>query len=375
MTSLEQKILACSTVLRPDLHERQALRRLMRGVKDVDLIIDMAIKEGLVCMLYKSLLKSGALDAMNRPQRQRLQSLYYQTLVHNLRLIHDLKQILPELKKRQIQVVLLQGISLLQQVYDDVGLRPMTDIDLWVLKRDYSDFIGVLIKCGYQGDRLYPHTFRKGPTTLDLHTHILGADRIRTRTLLLAKSQDCIYHQTRVIEFEGEKVRCLGECDQVLYLCLHALKHNAERLMWLADIKNLVEDWRQPDWKALIDRARELGQEKSVFSVYFLLYHLLHFHCPKEVRQVLERKRPGFMEKRVLSQRITKGSLPVWAHLLLFSPPKGLHKTIPYLLETLFPRPAILRQIFDDSPGSKVWELYLMRLLALLGKVRMSVRG
>ncbi|RJR13306.1 30S ribosomal protein S1, partial [Candidatus Parcubacteria bacterium] len=38
---------------------------------------------------------------------------------------------------------------------------------------------------------------------------------------------------------EGEKVQVLSPRDQVLYLSLHAFKHNLERLLWLVDIKLL----------------------------------------------------------------------------------------------------------------------------------------
>lgn len=375
MAPFEREILACSAVLGQDRHKHKPLRQLMDRVKDADFLIDMAIREGLVCMLFRNLQKSGALDAVSHLQRQRLQSLYYQTIVHNLQLIHDLKEILNALNKKGIDVVLLQGISLLHQVYDDVGLRPMTDIDLWVQKKDYSNFVCILHKCGYQRDPLYPHTFRKGATTLDLHTHILGADRIKTRRLLLAKSQDSIYQQTRVIEFQGKRARSLGKYDQVLYLGLHALKHNVERLMWLADIENLVVHWKGSHWKALIGRAKELGQERSVLYVRFLLVHLLGFHPPEEVHQVLEKKKLHALEKWVLRQRMTKGALPLWGHLLLFSPGSGLHRTIPYILETLFPRPEIMRQIFEHSPGLDVWQLYCMRLIQLLSKIGTSVRG
>jgi hypothetical protein len=167
----------------------------------------------------------------------------------------------------------------------------------------------------------------------------------------------------------------LDKHDQVIYLGLHALKHNVERLLWLADIRNLVIHWKAPDWEVLMERAKKWGQERSILHIYFLLHHLLGFAPPEESRRLLERKRLHALEERVLRQRIDKEALPVWAHLLLFSPGKGIHKTIPYVLETLFPRPHILRQIFQDSPGSKVWELYFMRLLQILGKLKMCMKG
>jgi len=342
---------------------------------DVDHLINMAIKEGLACLLYKNLLKSGVLDTLSYNQRETLRSLYHQTVLFNLKLIHDLNEVLHQVNQEKIQVVLMQGIVLLQQVYDDVGLRPLADVDLWVLQKDYPGLIGILGSQGYRRDPIYPNTFRKGSTTFDLHTHVLWADRIRAHKLLLTKSQEYIYHDTRIIDFEGQEARCLGPYDQVLYLSLHALKHNVDRLIWLVDIKSLVNDWKRSDWEALMNRARELGQEKTVSYIFFLLLHLFDVQPPKQVRQFLERKRPHLLEKKVLAERIKGHSLPIWAPLVLFSSGKGLQKGFSLVFETLFPRPEILRQVFVDSPDRKVWQLYCMRVLQLFGMIKLSLKG
>jgi len=375
MISIEQKVLACSTELNPDPHQQQRMRHLMSHDIDVDHLINMAIEEGLSGLLYKSLVKSGMLETLEHRQRERLQSLYYQIVVFNLNLIQDLKEVLHLLNQKKIQVVLLQGIALMQQIYDDIGLRPMTDIDLWVLQKDYPGLISILSSQGFQTDPIYPNTFRKGSTTFDLHTHILWADRIKARELLLTKSQEHIYHDTRIIHFEGKEVLCLSQYDQVLYLSLHALKHDVNRLIWLVDIKGLLADWKRSDWEALLSRARELGQEKTISYILYLLLHLFDFHLPLEARQLLERKRLHFLEKKVLRGRIKSNSLPVWASLVLFSSGKGLRKRFSFILETLFPRPEILRQVFVDSPGLKVWQLYYMRVLQLFGMIKMSLKG
>jgi len=372
MDFIEQKILACSTEVHSDLSQQQRMRQLMSHDMDVGHLIKMANKEGLTGLLYKSLMKSGVLEALDQKQREKFQSIYYQTVLFNLKLIQDLKEALSLLNQRKIKVVLLQGIALLQQIYDDIGLRPMTDIDLWVLQKDYPGLISLLCSQGYQRDSIYPNTFRKGSTIFDFHTHILWADRIRAHKLLLAKSQECIYHDTHVIDFDGQEALCLSKYDQVIYLSLHALKHHVDKLIWLADIKNLLVSWKSSDWKLLMNRARELGQEKTVSYIFFLLLHLFDFYPPQEARQLLERKKLNFLEKKILRKRIKKESLPIWAPLLLFSSGKGLKKRFSIIVETLFPRPEILRQVFEDSPDRKVWQLYWKRILQLFSLTKVK---
>ncbi|MEE9501152.1 MAG: nucleotidyltransferase family protein, partial [Candidatus Aminicenantaceae bacterium] len=244
MTSIEQKILTCAMKQDADSSQHQKLQHLMSHDIDADSLIHTAVKEGLAGLLYKALMKSGALETFEHNQREKLQSLYYRTVLLNQKLIQDLKEVLVLLNQEGIHVVLLQGIALLQEVYDDIGLRPMSDIDLWVLKEDYHGLVNILVNKGYERDPAYPNTFRKGTTIFDFHTHILWADRIKAYRLILAKDQDYIYRDTRVINFEGQEARCLSKYDQVLYLSLHALKHYVEKLIWLVDIKKLITGWK-----------------------------------------------------------------------------------------------------------------------------------
>ena len=372
MNSVEREILACAAELDPGPVQQQRLRTAMSGDVNVDHLIDLALREGLAGLLYKNLKKAGILENLAEQQRERLKSLYYTTVQFNLKLIHDLKEVLELLNEKRIQVVLLQGIALLPQIYEDIGLRPLTDIDLWVLDKDYPELVSVLMAQGYERDLLYPNTFRKGSTIFDLNTHPLGADRIRTRTLLISKSVEKIFHETQITHFEGQEARCLNRYDQVLFLGLHALKHSVTRLIWLVDIKALVANWKESDWKAFMDRAQDLGQEKAIAYICFLLFHLFCFHLPVQARHLLEREQLSFLEKKVLSQRIRRDYLPIWAPFILLSSGKPLAKRVSFFMENVFPRPEILRQVFPGSSNSRVWQLYLKRVLQLIGMIKMS---
>ena len=370
MNTIEQKILAYAAELNPDSGHHERLRTLVSRYKDVDRLIDLADKEGLTCLFYKNFEKSGLLETLSPHQRERLQSTYYKTAGFNLKLIHELKEILQIVNQENIHVLLLQGMDLLQELYEDIGLRPMIDIDLWVLQKDFAGFITILTSRGYQRDPVYPNTFRKGSTTFDLHTHILWADRIRACRFLFNKDEEDIYQRARLIDFQGQEALCLNPYDQVLYLSLHALKHHLNRLIWLADIKGLVESWNRSDWEALMNRATELGQEKTLSYLFFLLVHFFNFQLPAEANQLMERKRLHVLEKRILRKRITGGSIPFWAPVLFLSSEKGLRKRFTFIFESVFPRPEIMRQIFVGSSDRKVWQLYVMRVLELLKRIK-----
>jgi hypothetical protein len=371
MQSIEYQILLAASDIEPGDRQRQKLLGLMVRDFDQSRLIDMVLREGVAGFLYKNLKKNGALGYLGHQQIQHLQSAYYLTFRFNLGLIYDLKKILRRLNQKNIRVVLLQGIPLLQQIYKDIGLRPLTDIDLWVLPDRLNAVDHELTGLGFEKDRLYPNTFKKGSTIIDINTHILWADRIKSRQMLLNDTQEQLLDNCRAIEFEGEKAHCLSQPDQILYLSMHVIKHYANRMIWLVDLKNLLQDWNLSEWQLLVKRSRELGQEKMICYIMFLLGHLFDCKPSSDMSSSLSSPNLKRLERYILQKRLDGKPLPVWSPLLLFSSGKGIHKKTAFVFESLFPRPEVLRQVFANSPNLKVWQLYLKRALQIVNQAKL----
>ncbi len=368
MKDREDKTLALAAALDPSKPGRNLIPFDSR-------LIEQAMREGVAGILYKSLLASGALESLDQGHRETLHAFYYQTIRMNMRLMHALKQVLSQANQRGVAVVVLQGMDLLNDPYEDIGLRPMTDIDLWVSKKDYEEIVRILGALGYERDSVYPSTFKQGSTIFDIHTHILWADRNRSRKLLLGRSEEHHVGEVRAIEIEGEKALCLSPYDQVLYLSLHAFKHRVEKLIWLVDIKRILERWNAVDWERLVRRAEDLGQKKILVYIFFLLERVFHFRIPQGALKLLQKKRLSPLEKKILRGRVKKESLPLWGPVLLFSSQLGPGKRFAFFFENLFPRTEVLRQVFPSPPDLKPWQLYLKRVLQLLGMLKRAVKG
>jgi len=365
--SIEHKILNCCAVIDPDGDQLQKVREYMSDSVDMDRLIDQAIMDGMGGFLYKNFLKAGLLETISPRHKQKLYTVYYLTVRNNVRFLHALNTVLEGLNQEGIDIVLLQGMALLHAVYRDVGLRPMKDMDLWVLPKGYQLLAATLVRQGYSRDPLYPNTFRKGQTVLDVHTHILWADRIKSRAHLLSMNQDEIFHKAIEVNLNGRKTLCLNPQDQFLYLGLHALKHNFERLIWLVDIKSLVGEWVEPDWAALIDRADDLGHRVTLLYILYLLKNIFDIGLPAEISNFLNNWKPGFLEKVMLHRRINGRSIPSWSQLILISNGRKFGQRLSFFGETLFPRPQILRQVFANTPQLSVPQLYWKRVLQVIG--------
>jgi hypothetical protein len=177
-----------------------------------------------------------------------------------------------------------------------------------------------------------------------------------------------IYRDTRTVNWEGEEAQCLNRYDQVIYLGLHGLKHRFNRLIWLADIKNITASWGPREWEALHLCAENLGQPRIISYVLFLLAHLLGYHPAKKVSSELS-KRLNLLERRALMGRVKGYGIPAWAPPFLFSSEMAWRSRLSFILESIFPRVEILKQVFPFSQV-RPWQLYLKRLGQVVGLIR-----
>jgi hypothetical protein len=359
MLSLEQHILICAACDHAGSDHRSLLEALLRRIDASGRLIDTAVKEGLAGLLYKCLHKLGLLRALDPAACHRLESIYYQTVSLNVTLLHEVKAVVAALQEDGVPAVLLQGVSLLAQVYQDSGLRPMKDVDAWVLPKHFAQLHMTLSRLGFQRHRLYPKTFTRGTTVVDVHTHVFWADRIKARDGLLKVPQEDIFQKAQKVKLDEADIRCLSCQDQVIYLSLHAIKHNYERLIWLVDVLKCLNGWNIDQWRALWNRSEELGQRHTLSFTLYVLDRLFKFRTPHHCFQALP---PNAMEKHILKRRLAGRALSDLGQMVLLSRGKPLATSVALVLETIFPRPEVLRQVFADQPDVRACRLYVRRV-------------
>ena len=231
------------------------------GVADpalADALLTAAVREGLAGLLFAQARAGGWHRRLPERAGRRLESIYYLTVQANLRALTTLR----EIAAQGVPFVLMQGAALLVTTYADPGLRPLSDIDLWVQPRDFERLASVLRRRGFDENPLTPGVFRRGEALVDVHTGLHWAERIRSSRFLFAGEPGAVQRRCVTRAWEGTTVRCLDPIDQAVYLTVHAIKHNLERLIWLADLNRLVGEWGVDDWAVFRERARELGQPR-----------------------------------------------------------------------------------------------------------------
>jgi hypothetical protein len=331
------------------------------GAEQSTRLVDAAVREGVAGLLYHRLKTSDRLKALADPARCRLESIYYLTIQTNLRYFSALK----EIAEQDVPFVLMQGAALLVDIYPDPGLRPLSDIDLWVLPRNRERLLTGLSRLGFEENPLVPGVLRRGAVLVDVHTHLDWAERIHATRFFFSLDTEEIQRSCRSVTWDGLQLACLSEHDQVVYLMVHAVKHNLERLIWLADIQRLVAAWHSSDWEELRQRARQLGQEQVPALLAYLRRALFDMPTPATMTTG---DQLAAVQRYLLRMR-KKGPLPKWSSLALLTTGNPVRQ-LEFAFESMFPRPEILRQVFADRLDLSDWRLYGLRVKQLLGMMK-----
>ena len=96
--------------------------------------LDLARLQNITPLVYRKL---KILENVDIPPEimQELQDDYLKNLARNMRLFHQLKGILKRFHEDNIPVIPLKGAYLAEQVYGNIGVRSMCDIDILVTKQ------------------------------------------------------------------------------------------------------------------------------------------------------------------------------------------------------------------------------------------------
>jgi hypothetical protein len=97
------------------------------------------------------------------------------------------------------------------------------------------------------------HLLLPGGTPLDLHWNLINMNRGR----MWIDSREVLARSVTA-EIGTLTVRVLDPEDMLLHHAVHAAVSGGDKLLWLKDIER-VATVLQPDWQALIDRARACG--------------------------------------------------------------------------------------------------------------------
>lgn len=274
---------------------------------DWEALVALATEQN-VCALLTQQLKSRGLDAVvPDATMQALRDFYLQNAARNLRLCNELKRIVETLRADDVSptgeiipVIVLKGLHLATQVYDNIALRQMGDLDLLVPKQHLQRTTDALITSGYKP--LKPYSV---DVDVALSQHLIPfiksevgkIDRVEIHWTLTKPNQPYTIavdeFWARAVPLQIAGIDVLGLCpeDLLLHLCLHtSYQHQfAFGLRPSCDIAHLIQHYGETlDWGTVQQRAEAWGWERGVYLALRVAQELVGADVPGDVLRQLE---------------------------------------------------------------------------------------
>ncbi len=275
------------------------LGALLDGPVDWERLYRMAVRHGLVALLYRHILQV-------RPQacppvwRERLAAEARALAVNNLQQTQELLRVVERLEAEGVPVIPFKGPSLAGLIYGDPSARVYIDIDLLVCREDFAKARTVIESLGYAAYR----PIRPGEEDAFLKTqlgfefvHQSGAFVIELHWAFFYTIYDlpfdpqAVWDRPQQTLFAGRPMRTMAPEDLLLYLVIHGNKHRWLKLNWVADVAELIRSYPELDWKFVLAQARQLGVMRVLEIGLVLAGEVLDAPLPETLRQQLAQAR------------------------------------------------------------------------------------
>jgi hypothetical protein len=219
--------------------------------------------------------------------------------------------------KEGVRVCALKGPALSARLYGDPAMRSSIDLDFLVAPEDLEPAVSLMTRLGFGGKskatvayllRHSHHLYfsRPGSTSIEVHFQAYAGFGV---TLSSAALMD------RAVPYRfSEKATVLVPSpeDEFIYLAVHAAGHSFARLLWLYDMKILIQKNPRLDWDQIVSRSRAAKVSTAVgFAVKVLMDWL---NVP--LADVAERFAPGGLRRSAAGVILPFASRPSTASTL-----------------------------------------------------------
>lgn len=340
-----------------------------------DRLFDASLHHGLSPLLYHRLKPFFAACAVPPQVQQRLKEVYFQSAARNMRLYRELAQIVRACNDAGVPVILLKGAHLAEDVYGNIALRPMVDVDLLVKQADLMQAHDILIGQGYaiaeKGDascsvaRHMPPFTKAGFPRIEIHSAIAGPP------FFGRFDSDELWKRARKVSLQGAEAQVLCPEDLLLHLCLHTcISHGLDNgIMALLDISRVISHYAtELDWKQLLERSRAWGADKCVCLVLQLAEKFLGISIPEHILSGMAYDCDSAHVARLAEELLLVESTPLAANVArLFSRDRFLDK-LRYGLRQAFPSRAMMASMYPG--GRQPFRLYAQYCFRIAGVLK-----
>ncbi|MGH7569372.1 MAG: nucleotidyltransferase domain-containing protein [Gemmatimonadales bacterium] len=294
----EADLLLCCARARLEPARAEHLNTTARRPLDWQWVLHMARLHGVLPLVHRHV-SAATGDVVPAPVREHLRQESLGSARRNLRLASQLQSLLRLFSDHGIAALPFKGPTLALAAYGDVALRSFRDLDILVRQQDVTHAGELLASRGFrktlQLDARREAAFRAAYAEHEF----LRADGDRVdlhwafaeRAFHFPLSPEDLWSRRQPLKVAGSLLDTLAPEDLLLVLAAHGTRHHWTRLLWIADVAELVRSVEAIDWDTLYRRAAALGTARMLTLALRLAQDLLDASPPTRMREHLRRDR------------------------------------------------------------------------------------
>ncbi|MEW6364188.1 MAG: nucleotidyltransferase family protein [Acidobacteriota bacterium] len=384
MSKTEELLLDCLK-RNPQCPERAATDSLRAS--DWHQLLDLATAQRVPALLYHRL-KAKQLDHLLPEEvKTAFRKAHRETTMRNMSFYGELRRLGAALREDRVPLLVLKGMYLAQEVYGNIGVREMNDIDALAQLHHLGRIVEKLDSLGYAPERPFsienilqvwshlPRFINPGRAGIEIHWNLT----VPTETYTIDPAE--LWQRAVQVELAGGGFRALCPEDMLLHLCLHsAYRHQfAFGLRPSCDIAELLaHSGGDIRWKCVLDRAKRWGCRRGVYVALRLAKEIVDADVPDHV---LTRLRPAEFDEAIaetamalaLTDARLASTVPVPIANLLGT--KGTWALVKLLANRVFLSKKLMATVYPAAPDSlKIYWYYPIRVVDLLTRHGRTMR-
>jgi hypothetical protein len=362
----EDKLLLSVVKISPSIEELDQINILILLIQDWDYFTNMIIERGSAPLFYKKLPLLKNSTVIPPHVKAKLQQAYYITFSRSSLLYEQFNKVAKLFSENNIPVIALKGIYLSEWLYQDIGLRQFSDIDLFVHEEDGRKCISLLKEIGFRsaakinnlsefvenqmGMVHYPAMVMDG---VSIEIHIKLHRKSEKYNLKL----DEIWKNAVPITICNAPALTLNDTDLLIYLCLHLDKHFKNghvQFTCFNDITNLLDKYAETIiWEDFVKSCVSYKCESIVFKYFVLVNKYMNASLPTEIVEKYNSYLTNNDEQLFLKylngfQGIASG---VSGHLVSIKKLNTITLKIKYVLDIIFPSRKFMIEKYGLAPN------------------------
>ncbi len=279
-----------------DAAQQEHFNGLVAQPLDWAVLMQLANENGLLPLLHKHLTEA-ATGSIRPDVLEQIAQANRQSALRSLFLTAELLRILDTFRQRGIRAVPYKGPVLAQRAFGSPSLRQFEDLDIVTPQRSMPAVYDAMQELDYQarlpkerfvaegsqaipGEYVFVH--RVNSAMVELHTEWT------LRHFPVRPDMEAMARRSTVVSVDGKDVAAFAAEDELLMLAVHGAKDFWSRLIWVADIAEIVKQSPKLNWQKVIAGAKRLKASRMLNLGLSLAREILDLTLPPEIVSQIE---------------------------------------------------------------------------------------